>query len=61
MCLHRDETKLSARAAGEKLARLMEKHLGYESGRIDNAALRLFVRAYWYQVATLAHIIHDES
>lgn len=52
---------ITPQEAGEKLARLMEKQLGYPEGHIDNIALRLFIRAYWSQVTTLAHVIHDES
>jgi hypothetical protein len=54
------EIKRSGEDAGKELARLMERQLGYVEGRIDNIALRLFIRAYWSRVSTLAHIIHDE-
>jgi len=52
---------IPADEAGRKLARLMEKQLGYPEGHIDNIALRLFIRAYWDRVASLAHIIHGEG
>jgi len=52
--------KLSAREAGEKLARLMERQLDYAEGHIDNVALRLFVRAYWDRISLLAHAIHED-
>lgn len=51
---------ISANEAGIKLARLMERQLGYGTGTIDNVALRLSVRAYWSHVSRLAHAIHDE-
>ena len=43
------------------MARLMERQLGYTEGHIDNIALRLFIRAYWSRVSSLAHIIHEEA
>lgn len=52
---------LSASEAGKKLARLMERQLGYEEGHIDNVALRLFIRAYWDRVSLFAHTIRDEQ
>jgi hypothetical protein len=45
--------------AGKDLARLMERELGYETGHIDNVALRLFIQAKWDLVSALAHNIHD--
>lgn len=51
--------EISPQEAGKKLARLIEKQLGYCEGHIDNIALRLFIRAYWSQISHLAHIIHD--
>jgi hypothetical protein len=56
-----DKPQLSAKQAGVELARLMERQLGYEVGRIDNVALRLFIRAYWSRVALYAHTIHDDN
>lgn len=47
--------------AARRLARLMEKQLGYEEGHIDQIALRLFIRAYWDRVSHFAHIIHNET
>jgi hypothetical protein len=51
--------KPDAKASAERLARLMERQLGYVDGHIDSVALRLFVVAYWSQVSALAHAIHD--
>jgi hypothetical protein len=48
------------RDAAPLLARLMERHLGYDVGHIDPVALRLFIRAYWSRVSAYAHSIHDE-
>lgn len=45
----------------EKLARLMERELGYSSGHISPVALRLFLHAYWDRVKALAHAIHDDK
>lgn len=56
-----EQPRLSAKQAGTDLARLMERQLGYDAGHIDNVALRLFIRAYWSRVCTLAHAIHDEE
>jgi hypothetical protein len=50
-----------ARRAGQDLARLMERQLGYVDGHIDNIALRLFIRAHWSKVSQLAHTIHEEG
>ena len=61
MCGGSPDEKPTAAEAGKRLARLMEKQLGYVEGHIDSVALRLFLRAYWSKVAPLAHIIHDES
>jgi hypothetical protein len=52
--------RLTAKEAGENLARLMERQLGYPEGHFDNVALRLFIRAYWSRVSTYAHAIHNE-
>lgn len=52
---------MTAREAGERLARLMEEQLGFNKGHIDNVALRLFIMAYWDRVSRLAHIIHEEA
>lgn len=49
-----------SREAGVELARLMERQLGYVEGHIDNIALRLFIRAHWTKVSSLAHAIHNE-
>lgn len=46
--------------ASEKLARLMEKELGYVDGHIDHIALRLFIQSKWHRVTHLAHAIHDD-
>lgn len=51
--------KMDPIEAGKQLARLMERELGYDRGHIDNVALRLFIKAYWDRVSTLAHAIHD--
>lgn len=61
MCIGPPPVKMSAVEAGKKLARLMERQLGYGDGHIDAIALRLFLRAYWSQVSALAHVIHDEA
>lgn len=53
--------RLTAKEAGEKLARLMERQLGYIEGHIDNVALRLVIRAYWSRVSAYAHAIHEEG
>lgn len=53
--------KLSGKDAGVMLARLMERHLGYPEGHIDNIALRLFIRAYWSRVSAYAHAIHCDE
>jgi hypothetical protein len=58
---HQQQPPLSAKEAGEKLARLMERELGYVEGHIDNVALRLFVKAYWIRVSFYAHAIHDDQ
>jgi len=60
MCEFPAEKKTSEQA-GKELARLMERQLGYTEGHIDNIALRLFIRAYWSRVSSLAHIIHEEA
>jgi hypothetical protein len=39
----------------------MERQLGYEDGKIDPIALRLFIRAYWSRVSSFAHTIHEET
>lgn len=60
--LHQATTKpRGAKEAGYELARLMERQLGYQEGRIDSVALRLFIRAYWSRVSKLAHEIHDDN
>lgn len=61
MCTPILEKSNDAVEAGKKLARLMERTLGYDYGHIDNVALRLFIRAYWNQIALLAHTIHEET
>jgi hypothetical protein len=61
MCTEPPLARPTAKEAAEKLARLMERQLGYVDGHIDNIALRLFIRAYWSQVQHLAHIIHEEG
>lgn len=55
------QPKPTGKEAGRDLARLMERQLGYETGRIDPVALRLFIRAYWSRVSAFAHTIHDEA
>lgn len=61
MCGAEDsQRRPTAAEAGVELARLMERQLGYPVGKIDNIALRLFIRAYWSRVKYLAHAIHDE-
>jgi hypothetical protein len=57
-----DKSKI-AKEAAESLAKLVQDKLGlisYSQGHIDPIALRLFIRAYWTQVAAYAHSIHDE-
>lgn len=44
--------------ASEKLARLMERGLGYPEGYVDPVALRLFLIAYWDRASIYAHAIH---
>lgn len=56
----RDREK-DAKNAGENLARLVERQLGYDEGHIDPIALRLFIRAYWTRVSSYAHAIHGEQ
>jgi hypothetical protein len=51
----------SPREAAKKLARLMERQLGYAEGHIDSVALRLFIKAYWTRVSAYAHTIHNEA
>lgn len=51
----------SAKLAAQSLARLIERQLGYVDGHIDSIALRLFIQAYWPEVATLAHTIHADN
>ena len=51
----------TARNAAKELARLIERQLGYIEGHVDHIALRLFLRAYWSKVATLAHAIHRDA
>jgi hypothetical protein len=48
----------SAKEAATDLARLIERELGYNEGRIDPIALRLFIQARWKRLAALAHTIH---
>lgn len=47
--------------AAKKLARLMERGLGYSEGHMDPVALRLFVQAYWDRVSLYAHAIHHHA
>lgn len=58
---HPPQSEPSAKEAGEKLARLMERQLGYADGHIDNVALRLFIQAYWSRVSLYAHAIHNDN
>lgn len=58
MCLPKVRV-ISASEAGEQLARLLERELGYVEGHIDNVALRLLLQAKWDRIALLAHAIHD--
>lgn len=51
----------TAEEAGNNLARLAERQLGYIDGHIDPVALRLFIKAYWSRVSMLAHVIHNEA
>jgi hypothetical protein len=48
----------SAREAATDLARLIEREMGYNEGRIDPLDLRMFIQRYWTRVAALAHAIH---
>ncbi len=54
-----EPTRDTPQEAGKKLARLMERELGYTEGHIDNVALRLFIKAYWSRVSAYAHTIHE--
>lgn len=50
--------KETADVAARRLARLMERELGYVEGHIDPIAFRLFIQAKWGDVSKLAHVIH---
>jgi hypothetical protein len=60
MCEPPPARPAGAKEAAEKLARLMERQLGYVDGHIDPIALRLFIRAYWSRISACAHTIHDD-
>jgi hypothetical protein len=51
----------AAKEAACKLARLMERQLGYAEGNVDPVAIRLFLLAHWSKVSRLAHTIHREG
>lgn len=58
MCL---ASERNSHECARRLARLMEKELGYVEGHIDPVALRLFIQAKWEGMAPLAHAIHDDE
>lgn len=53
--------ELSTKEAATRLARLMERELGYPEGQVDSIALRLFIRSYWERVSFFAHAIHNKG
>lgn len=48
-------------SAARDLARLMERKLGLNEGRIDSIALRLFILAYGEQMSFVVNTIRDDQ
>ena len=52
---------LTSQEAATKLARLIERELGYDEGHVSAIALRLFIKAHWSKVSLYSHRIHDDT
>lgn len=46
--------------AATRLARVMERKMGFPEGKIDPIALRLFIRAYGGMVSSAVNTIRDD-